>query len=374
MLIFKAYKKIIGVFLGLFCLLQLDAQVVITPTNLQGPFIQLDQLTKVSVSNVSTTAIQGILELRLENKQQEAIISLESLPFQLESGGMASQTDIRWSPDMVLSNRLATRLSKYGGIPTGEYVYCYRFIQIPDRKVLGVFCQEQSNLSMTLPRLSYPSDEAILKTPLPVLNWLPPMPMSRALNYSLRLVELREEQVPMDAIQTNLPLFEKHNLQMLSLSYPPTAINLQPGKKYAWQVTAFWGGNEVGKTEIWEFSIEELRYVEKEAEPESFRMVKSYTDGAQYIFKDKIYFGYQNREFESVLNYSIYPMGKPKDTVENLPKVKLGNGLNKVIIDLKKSFDMSEEEAYMLEIVDRRGGKYFLEFKLIADQPKTLKK
>ena len=139
------------------------------------------------------------------------------------------------------------------------------------------------------------------------------------LTYNLKLVALDKGQSPTDAIYRNLPLLEKYRVRGLSMPYPVTAMPLKEGQKYAWQVTAFWGNTEIGKTEIWAFSLEKPKPIAQINRQESYRLVKQELGSSFYIFSNEIYFAFQNQGYEATLNYSIYSKENPKKKVNNLP-------------------------------------------------------
>jgi hypothetical protein len=72
-------------------------------------------------------------------------------------------------------------------------------------------------------------------------TWLPPTPTipREGASYKIRIVEIKGDQSPEQAIHTNKPIFEKDSLKELSVSYPSSAPAFKSGQKYAWNVQAF---------------------------------------------------------------------------------------------------------------------------------------
>lgn len=365
-------KDIIRFKLGSLCCLlflvsSMQAQVLIRPTAANSPFFKFDQLFKIQVVNTTAERVKGVVQVRVENNATKTLFQVNSLPVSLSKGQALNATQINWENGLhQLNQQLASTLGQTGQLPTGQYVYCYRFIDLENGRTIGSHCQESTRLNYQLPALIYPREAQVVNTPFPVLAWRPPLPIfGNELNYSLKLVELRKGQAPADAIYRNLPLLEKYRVKGLSMPYPVTAIPLKKGRSYAWQVTAFWRNTEVGKTEIWSFLMEDAQPIEADEPIESYRLVKNTMGGAYYVFSENIRFAYNNRNFEEVLSYSIYPKETPRKILKNMPIIPLIAGLNQVEISLDQSLELKKEIPYILKITDKKGREFFLGFKYL---------
>lgn len=342
-----------------------QAQVVIRPMALNNPFFKFEQLFQIQLLNTSSEAINGLIQVQLIDKQGGAIFQMNSLPLSLKKGATINSGQINWEGGLSLASQaLSSTLHQFGRLTSGQYSYCYRFINQANGRTLGSHCQESTTINFQLPALVYPQNSQSINTPFPVLSWRPPMPLfGAALNYSLRLVALQEGQSRIDAIHSNLPLLEKYNLKTIALPYPPTTIPLQKDQQYAWQVTAYWQSVEIGKTEIWQFSLTEP-INNKGQKPISFRLAKRKMGAAYYVFSDKeIPFGYDNYEAATLLNYKIYPKNKPNHLLANLPKIALKPGLNQLTLKVDNRLKLKHNESYILEIINKKGTSFFLGFK-----------
>ena len=341
------------------------SQVIIRPTALNSPFFKFEQLFQIQLMNTSPEAVRGVIQVRLEDNLSKNIFQINSLPITLAKGQNIQGNAINWEQGLDLSNQqLASTLNQYGRLVNGQYIYCYRFIDQSNGRTIGSFCQESAAINYQLPALIYPRNSQKITNPFPVLSWRAPIPLfGNELNYALRLVSLEKGQSPLDAINSNLPLLEKYRLKHLILPYPPTGIPLKKDQQYVWQVTAFWGEVEVGKTEIWQFSLVEPA-VTLDKKIASYRLVKRQMGASFYVFSDReIFFGYDNYLADKKLKYTIYAKDDPKKIIADLPKVALASGLNQIILKLDPSLKLADKQAYILEIENSKGESFFLSFK-----------
>ncbi|MEO1517232.1 MAG: hypothetical protein AAFV95_19560 [Bacteroidota bacterium] len=346
------------------------SQVVIRPVSTNSPIFNFDQLLQFQLVNTGTSPVKGIVQIQVEDNYSNGILQINSLPISVAVGASMDQQQVQWEGGIKLGeNQFARWLAQSGGLPRGQYIYCYRFLEAQSGRTLGNFCQENSSTYFRLPELVYPFHEATLQNRFPVLSWRPPVPLQgNNLRYNLKLVELLRGQSPLEAIHTNIPLLEKYHLSTLSLPYPPTGIPLEKDQQYAWQVTAFWNEIEIGKTNIWTFSIEEEEIEKEEPQIESYRLVKQRQKGSPYVFTDALYFAYDNRAFESELTYSIHAKNASREAMTNLPSIALTPGMNEIKLDIDKHADMEAGQHYVLTIWDRYQVPYYLEFKYLADE------
>ncbi len=128
-------------------------------------------------------------------------------------------------------------VTRSGQLPAGTY----RFVLI--LRPFGVGDSNEFDAEpMGPPRLITPRDGDTVRQKYPTFTWTPPAPMpAGGVTYELRLVEIRTGQSAQEALAANPPWFEQKDIRSTSLTYPTSARqleDLQPGKMYAWQVTA----------------------------------------------------------------------------------------------------------------------------------------
>jgi len=344
-----------------------QAQVVINPIVTNSPFFNLDQLTNIQLTNASVAPIQGIVQIQMEDNVHNSIFQMQSYPITINQGQRIGGQEIEWENGLQLGNEAVSRLlATSGELMSGQYVYCYRFLNSLTGQVVGSYCQENSFQNFQRPKLIFPAKQASLTNRFPVLIWQPPVPgASRgALNYTLRLVELEEGQAAVDALNRNMPLLERHHLKTSSLPYPITAMPLKEGQQYAWQVTAYWNDVEMGQTEIWGFEVVQAEKLPTENTLPSYRLVSKQMAGNYYVFDQQILFAYENKAREKNLRYKIYPKGEKENDFVVLPTISLSSGINQIAIDITNKLNLKKDSPYILEITDKHGFVYFLAFKV----------
>ncbi|MEO1627761.1 MAG: hypothetical protein AAFV25_21615, partial [Bacteroidota bacterium] len=190
------------------------SQVVIRPVSMNSPVFNFDQLLQFQLVNSGATPVKGIVQIQVEDNHSNGILQINSLPINLPVGVSMDQQQVQWEGGIQLGeNQFARWLAQSGGLPRGQYIYCYRFLETQSGRTLGNFCQENSSTHFRLPELVYPFHAAVLSNPFPVLSWRPPVPLQgSSLRYNLKLVELLDGQSPLEAINSNLPLLEKYRL------------------------------------------------------------------------------------------------------------------------------------------------------------------
>ncbi|MEM9919107.1 MAG: hypothetical protein AAF990_13480 [Bacteroidota bacterium] len=342
-----------------------NGQVVIRPTSVNSPFFNLDQLLQFQLINTTNETIKGVVQIQVEDNYSNAVLQVSSLPMELTAGASVNHRQVQWEGGIRLEeNQLARWLAQSGGLPNGQYIYCYRFLDAASGRTMGNFCQENASIEFRLPELIYPFDRAELQDLFPVLSWRPPIPLrGNALTYHLRLVALEEGQNPLLGINSNLPLVDKQHLRSLSFPYPPTAIPLQENIQYAWQITAFWEHIEVGRTDVWTFSIQPPKAAdEPPPKEESYRLVKRKLEGRNYFFTDKIYFAYDNRAYDQKLDYQIYLKNDKSQKIDALPSFELSPGMNYLTLAVRKKMDLQRGAQYVLMIKDKYQRNHYLEF------------
>ena len=97
------------------------------------------------------------------------------------------------------------------------------------------------------PTLKLPANgETIATGKQPLFTWHAPMPTpTGVVTYKIKIVEIKGDESPENALRTNKPFFEKDSIPMPNLQYSSTARAFEAGKQYAWGVQAF---NREGKT------------------------------------------------------------------------------------------------------------------------------
>ncbi|MEJ2185361.1 MAG: hypothetical protein P8Z36_05425 [Gemmatimonadota bacterium] len=144
-----------------------------------------------------------------------------------------------------LQGAVATSVSRTGGLPEGTYALCVNFQNMTPvgRTPYTVQdiqqCAEFQITNPQPPTLLLPADEAVVTQENPVFSWTPVVVQGMpVVEYRLRVVEVLPRQTPVRAIEANRPVFETTVSNLTSMPYPPSALPLEVGKRYAWRVRA----------------------------------------------------------------------------------------------------------------------------------------
>ena len=143
-------------------------------------------------------------------------------------------------------------VQKTGTLPAGTYTICVH-VRNFNGDDLGHDCKMQIIAHPSPPALISPVDEANVTEELPVFLWLPPMPGSEFISYSIKIVELLDGQTPIEAMEANPVWFEETEIQSTSFQFPISARKFEQGITFAWQVTAIAANKNwvIGNSEVW---------------------------------------------------------------------------------------------------------------------------
>jgi hypothetical protein len=133
-------------------------------------------------------------------------------------------------------------------LPPGEYELCVQFF-LKGRKISEGICKSftimpKEEISYQGPGLISPDDGKVLKAddlkkPL-TFRWIPVTPKPRdAVNYSLRIFEIRQGQTASSAVKGAIPLLEKEISNQTQFILPSfSQMNIARGSSYGWYVRA----------------------------------------------------------------------------------------------------------------------------------------
>ncbi len=133
------------------------------------------------------------------------------------------------------------QIERTGRIPQGHYNLCLDIEDPEGGKLVQNVCSDFTIVYPDPPHLVTPFDGDSLENNMqyPVFQWTPVVaPPDYQLNYSLKIVEILPGQTPSKALNSNIPQFENDNILNTTLVYPISALPIEAGKTYAWQVQA----------------------------------------------------------------------------------------------------------------------------------------
>ena len=347
----------------LFFFGEANGQIIINPIQPNVPVLNIDYLKNIQVIN-PTSAVQSgrlIMEIR---SQTALLLKMESQPLTISANGTLNKNDIFWNEGFEVSDQnFIYSLMLSGQFKSGSYEYCYKFIG-DGAVLLGMRCQENFSLSASPPELKFPFNRSTIKSTLPHLRWLTPLPIiGKELSYAIKLVEINEHQSNAEALVKNLPLLERRGLKTNFYQYSNFDIPLEIGKDYAWKVFAYWNDLDIGETSTWRFSIGDDEISNTNTVPESYRSLKTSPDGTSYTFSNMLFIRYVNKSNYKYFEYQIHEVGNQEAVVTRIPRVELTPGLNQIEIDLRP-LNLDRDKAYMLRAKGAQDTFSYLQFSI----------
>jgi len=261
------------------------------------------------------------------------------------------------------NNKISTIIRQSGYFPEGDYDYCFELYEgtAHSSDLLADQCFNYSLEPFSNMQLIQPYDEDKICDKRPSFSWQPLIPAINGVMYRLLLVEVKDQQQPVEALRMNLAIVNQRDIALPLLMYPSIANQLEEGKKYAWQVSAYQSDLLLSQSEIWSFTVD----CEKDSTRlpiEAFRSIEDLTRGNFYIARGQLLFALKNTYAATNLTYSIRCLTKPDQTVKKLPTVPIARGYNQVVIDLSDNTSLTAGYYYIMDIILPDGTKKQLRF------------
>lgn len=221
-------------------------------------------LWNLTLTNTSSESIKVYLYGTVESITDGLIFEGTSAVFGLTPNFSGRIDPYRLEPvDADYSNAEYEEIvMKTGTMPEGTYTICVYVKDAQSDEELGRDCIIQPITPTSPPELINPQDEGTVTEELPIFLWTPPMPlrMGEFVTYQLRIVELLDGQEGYEAMEANPAWFVQKGITSTSFQLPISARPLEPGKSYAWQVTAIneTQNYEIGKSEVWSFDFPDV--------------------------------------------------------------------------------------------------------------------
>lgn len=347
----------------------IKAQVTIIPVHQNSEIFLFDQLFQVNVLNVSGITQTGFLEISIEDRSRSTVATVRSAPMNLSQGAMRNGGNISWQNNARFGNNIASGIiSETGKIPIGEYVICYRFLGTNTQTVLGVNCQEKAVKPFGVPELISPHNRETIKTKLPLLTWRPPLPSYNFnVEYSLKLTERKQGQSMNEALLKNFPLVQQNRLSKTALLYPSSALPLEVGKTYVWQVSASYENMEIGQTDIWQFTYGATAVARQQTTTTTYATLKRKLDGSFYLNTEDGFLRFQIQERYNAddVDIRIYDYKREEKVAHIITAAKAnvthGFGTNYYELNLKCA--LFHNNYYVLEVKTQSGEHFMLRFR-----------
>lgn len=373
-------KKIIRILLcfAVFLALQssrLWGQITIMPLPHQEGVFTLDNIWAVNFTNPLQGPVQAQLEISVEDANHRVILTGVSPTFTVQRGVNRANISAG-SVSLTFGNIPGARtLRSTGRFPYGNFTICYQLAG--EKGTLGSYCQEETVRPFSPPELISPYNQEEISTLYPMLTWKPPFPPGDApVLYDLILVEIKNQQSPVEALEKNAPLLNLTGLTVTNLLYPGGAVKLEYDKKYAWQIFAHSGDFNLGQTEVWVFKpVENTEKTTSSTDDGYYPLLNAPNNGYRPIHFQTLRFQLENRYSTTALSvsppstgnnkviYEIYPEGDRSAQVVMTPPsdVTLTPGANKITLTLSGTGFVNNKK-YLLLVRDVTGKEYFLDF------------
>lgn len=267
-------------------------------------------------------------------------------------------------------NALKELFFDYKKLPQGTYQYCIE-ISLSNQQSEGDVitpvdaCVYHTLNDIFLINLLTPENDAELYEHNPMLSWVVNYPFASALQYKLRLVEVKKGQNNENAIVRNNLYYSDNNLFTTSIIYPVVAKRLEVNQPYAWTVDAYYKGILLGGAEAWRFTIKEDSLFE-----EIMPADQSYLDIRKEKVKDPVFaVGYLKLKYVlkelkvDTLTLELYHNDKPIKLSK--PQIIAVAGDNRYDIDFTETPRLKHQKIYKLYLSNQQGQKYVVVFKYI---------
>lgn len=328
----------------------LRAQVTINIVQVPAGMIKKDQLWNLVLTNNTNTTYDVTILLNLKDAVTgQSVLSAGTRSMQLSKGvKVLGLQDVQ----PVQYNYGAAAVGNF--LPLGSYIACYTVNRYNHElmEAIGTECVRINIMPLSPPLLNIPSNKSVLQTPVPQFSWTPPAPidMFDNLSYDISVAEVLEEQSATEAIMYNTPVYVSSNVKAPYVNYPSTYARLQPGKTYAWRVTARNGDNYATATEAWTFTIAadstkinpvSLSYIAVSKNPAE--------QGVHYITGNELYIKYYSfdKTHESVVRF----LNAEKKLIQEV-KQTIIYGDN--FLKFKLNHLYHSDKVYFIEIADQQ--------------------
>jgi len=196
-------------------------------------------LWNASIINTGESFTAYIYGSMKNNEDGEMIATGQTMTFEVKKGTTNFKvSDLPKIPDvsyLAKDPKYKKSFMNTGGAPPGDYKICCE-LRRTDNTIAGEDCFDQKIAGGDAPRLISPGNEEQLKIDNPIFTWMHIKSPTSNQTYTLRIVELKGEQSPDEAIKRNKAFFEKEGISQTLFQYPSSAPKFEAGKKYAWFV------------------------------------------------------------------------------------------------------------------------------------------
>ncbi len=325
----------------------------------------VDRVFQFSFVNLSPNeTADGYVEIKVRELGGEMILAYKSVPFKIKPMESSFGTNIDWlkSAEYGISKN-SSQLKDMGTLTYGKYSICYTFVG--GKRLSDAACTEVNVKPQLPPQLVTPSNGSVINFITPVLTWLPPMPdLNLNYQYSIKLVELRDNQTCAQALQQNNAIVQERNYDGTNLQVSEVnGLGLEFEKSYCWQVGVYHKNKLFANTEIWQFKVEDTKITDIARNDEMpYYNIKENLDGDNLLIKRVLKIAYNNQFNSSTLKYFIYSEDNKDKIILEQPILNLSPGVNQIALDCQAMKGIKSNKPYIIEIHDENNTKYYCRF------------
>lgn len=254
-----------------------------------------------------------------------------------------------------------------GFVMAGSYVACYSIGSGTHGEIMEE-CVPVVVEPTSPPLLNTPYDGEEIPSPIPNFSWLPPLPLEifSYLNYHFKLVEVQPGQNQVDAIQQNMPIYASSQNEPF-LYYPSSAITLDTGKLYAWQVVANNNSQYASSSEVWSFTVAKNNPDDTSIINNGlFLRLKNYSDGTVAQCINQLHVAYANYSNDPSVQYVIKRVTESDQPIILSGELKLKEGLN--LLSIPQTGNLENEKIYLFQISNSRNEVWSIKFQFQTAQ------
>lgn len=359
-------KKLLFSYLALCMAVCSKGQITIVPQVPPAGVIVKSQLWTMMVVSTADYASVSISLILKDATRGNTVLSGTSKTINIITGNdqydFAALSPITYdyqSPDMGSDPD--------GFLITGSYIACYAVKESIHGQVTET-CIPVIVEPTSPPLLNTPYDNEELVSYIPNFSWIPPMPVEifSNLNYDFKLVEVQSGQSTVDAIQQNIPVYLTNQTDPF-LYYPSSAMGLDTGKLYAWQVIANNNSTYAASSEIWSFRIvdnhdEDTLLVANEL----YLRLKNYSDGTVPQCKTQLRVAYTNASVDSAISYVVKDVRESDQPVISSGELVLRPGLN--LLPVPGTNNLENGRIYLFQLFNSRNEVWSVKFQFQTPQ------
>ncbi|MES2112411.1 MAG: DUF928 domain-containing protein [Bacteroidota bacterium] len=294
------------------------------------------------------------LTIAVSEKKSGQILLVKSSPFAINPGTNAiPSAAIRNAAIAFSSNSIGVIVRHDHNFPIGDYEYCFT-LNFTDRgnDAIAEQCFDQQLVPFAELNLIEPFNKDSICEKRPMLTWQPLLPAVPGAAYQLVLAEVKKGQGAVEALNYNLAIINQSNITAPVLAYPAIAKELEEGKTYTWQVTAYKNQTILNRSEVWIFTVgcKEPKKKKIVIPDDGYRDIEDLVKGNFYVAVAYLKFAVTNPYQEKQLKYDISSLNNPSKKIKGLPKITLTRGKNKVKMDLFNTDSFTDGESYLLKL------------------------